>query len=53
MSVMKEVQRNQSEKVEQLELNQRERMIVQMFRRLDQQSQGDILRFLDALLIPK
>ncbi|MNJ77767.1 hypothetical protein D3C77_753500 [compost metagenome] len=51
MSVKKEVQTNQPEMLEQLELNQRERMIVLMFRRLDEQSQRDIIRFLDALLI--
>ncbi|WP_157832234.1 hypothetical protein [Pseudomonas sp. 09C 129] len=53
MSVMKEVQTNQAQKLKQLELNQRERMIVLMFRRLDEQSQSDIIRFLDALLPPQ
>ncbi|MGF6590721.1 hypothetical protein [Pseudomonas sp. 2835] len=53
MSVIEKVQTNQPEKLEQLELNQRERMIVLMFRRLDKQGQSDIIRFLDALLPTK
>jgi len=50
MSVMKEVNPNQPEKIELPELNQRERTIVHMFRQLDQERQGDIIRFIDVLL---
>ena len=50
MSVKKEMQTNQPENIELPELDQRERMVVLMFRRLDQQSQSDIIRFLDVLL---
>lgn len=53
MSVMKEVKPNQPEKIELPELNQRERTIVQMFRQLDQERQGDIIRFIDVLLSSK
>ncbi|MNP76515.1 hypothetical protein D3C76_1737640 [compost metagenome] len=53
MSVMKEVQTNQPERIEPRELSQRERTIVQMFRRLDEQGREDIIRFLDALLVAR
>ena len=50
MSVRKEVQSNQSENVELTELTQLERMVLQLFRRLDHQQQKDILRFINVLL---
>jgi hypothetical protein len=50
MSVVKQVETNQPKVVESLELSQRERMVVQMFRQLDPQGREDIIRFLDALL---
>lgn len=50
MSVVKQVETNQPKVIESLELSQRERMVVQMFRQLDQQGRADIIRFLDALL---
>lgn len=50
MSVRKEVQSNQSDNVEIMELSQLERKMVQLFKRLDQQQQKDILRFIDVLL---
>ncbi|MBM3113251.1 hypothetical protein GPJ81_17890 [Pseudomonas alkylphenolica] len=53
MSVKEEVQTNLPENLEQPELSSRERMVVQMFRWLDEQSQNDIIRFLDALLTPR
>jgi len=53
MSVKSELQINQSEAIEMPELNERERMVVQMFRLLDQESQQDIIRFLDVLLTGK
>jgi DNA-directed RNA polymerase specialized sigma subunit len=53
MSVKSEQQINQSKAIELPELNERERMVVQMFRLLDQESQQDIIRFLDVLLTGK
>ncbi|MDQ0739238.1 hypothetical protein [Pseudomonas sp. W4I3] len=50
MSVRKEVQSNQSENVEFTELTQLERMVLQLFRRLDHQQQKDIVRFINVLL---
>lgn len=50
MSVKEEVQTKLPENLDQLELSSRERMVVQMFRWLDEQGQKDIIRFLDALL---
>lgn len=50
MSVRKEVQSNQSDNVEIMELSQLEKKVVQLFKRLDQQQQKDILRFIDVLL---
>lgn len=50
MSVVKQVETNQPKVIESLELSQRERMVVQMFRQLDPQGRADIIRFLDALL---
>ena len=50
MSVRKEVQSNQSDNVEIMELSQLERKVIQLFKRLDQQQQKDILRFIDVLL---
>lgn len=53
MSVMKEIETNQSEVVELGELNERERTVVQLFRSLDEVSQKDIIRFLNVLLSMK
>lgn len=50
MSASNEVQTKQPENVELGELNQRERLVLQMFRQLDQQRQTDILRFIEVLL---
>jgi len=50
MSASNEVQAKQSESVEFESLSQRERLVLQMFRQLDQQQQNDILRFIDVLL---
>lgn len=53
MSVSNEVQAKQSENVEFKSLTQRERLVLQMFRQLDEQRQMDILRFIDVLLNAK
>lgn len=53
MSVKNELQTNQPEAIELAELNERERMVVQLFRQLDEVSQRDIIRFLNALLVAK
>lgn len=53
MSASNEVQTKQLESVEFESLNQRERLVLQMFRQLDQQQQKDILRFIDVLLNAK
>lgn len=53
MSASNDVQAKQSESVEFEELNQLERLVLQMFRQLDQQRQKDILRFIDVLLNAK
>ncbi len=50
MSVNNDVQAKQSESVEFAELNQHERMVLQMFRQMNQLQQKDILRFFDVLL---
>lgn len=50
MSVRKEVQSNQSGNAEFTELNELERTVLQLFRRLDHQQQKDILRFINVLL---
>lgn len=50
MSVMKEVEINPAEVVELSGLDECERMIVQLFRQLDEVQQQDILRFLNVLL---
>jgi hypothetical protein len=50
MSVGNEVQAKQSGSVELESLNQRERLVLQMFRQLDRQGQMDILRFIDVML---
>lgn len=50
MSVGNEVEAKQSDSVELESLNQRERLVLQMFRQLDQQQQRDILRFIEVLL---
>lgn len=50
MSTSNKVQAKQSRSVEFGGLNQRERLVLQMFRQLDQQQQKDILRFIDVLL---
>jgi DNA-directed RNA polymerase specialized sigma subunit len=53
MSVKNELQTHQPEAIELAELNERERMVVQLFRLLDEVSQKDILRFLNILLAAK
>lgn len=53
MSVNNDVQAKQSGNVEFAELNQHERMVLQMFRQMNQQQQMDILRFFDVLLSAK
>ena len=53
MSASNEVQAKQSDNVEFASLNQRERLVLQGFRQLDQQQQKDILRFIDVLLNAK
>jgi DNA-directed RNA polymerase specialized sigma subunit len=53
MSVMKEIETNQSKAIELGELNERERTVVQLFRLLDEVSQKDIIRFLNVLLSMK
>ncbi|MGE8482807.1 MAG: hypothetical protein ACN6Q5_09450 [Pseudomonas sp.] len=53
MSVKNELQTNQPEAIELAELNERERMVVQLFRLLDEVSQKDIIRFLNVLLAHK
>ncbi len=50
MSVKEEVQSNQGKALELSELSQYERMVLQMFRQLDEQGRKDIIRFLDVLL---
>ena len=50
MSTSNRVKGEQSENVEFRNLNQRERLVLQMFRQLDQQQQNDILRFIEVLL---
>lgn len=50
MLTSNETQTEQSESVEVGELNQRERLVLQMFRQLDPQQQTDIMRFLQVLL---
>lgn len=50
MSSSNEVQAKQSENVEYEILNQRERLVLQMFRQLSHQQKKDILRFFDVLL---
>jgi hypothetical protein len=50
MSVMKEVETDLTEVIELPGLNEHERMIVQLFRQLDEVQQQDILRFLNVLL---
>ena len=50
MSVGNEVQAKQSDSVELESLSPRERLVLQMFRQLDQQGQTDILRFINVLL---
>lgn len=53
MLVSNEVHAEQSESVGLQDLNQRERLVLQLFRQLDQQQQKDILRFFDVLLNAK
>ncbi|WP_455917410.1 hypothetical protein [Pseudomonas cerasi] len=53
MLVSNEVQAEQSESVGLQDLNQHERLVLQLFRKLDQQQQKDILRFFDVLLNAK
>lgn len=50
MSTSKKVQAEQSDNVEFKDLSQREKLVLQMFRQLDQQQQKDILRFIGVLL---
>lgn len=49
MSASNEVQAKQSGNVEFESLNQRERLVLQMFRQLDPQRQKDVLRFIEVL----
>lgn len=49
MSV-KDLKCNFPETIEMAELNERERMVVQLFRLLDENSQKDIIRFIDVFL---
>lgn len=53
MSASNEVQAKQSESAEFEKLNHRERLVLQMFRQLDQPQQKDILRFIEVLLSKK
>ncbi|SDU87891.1 hypothetical protein SAMN05216202_0980 [Pseudomonas mucidolens] len=53
MSVMNEIDPKQSDLIALDELNERERMVVQLFRFLDDVSQNDIIRFLNVLLSTK
>ena len=53
MSVSKDVQTHQLKKRELSELNDREWIVVQLFRLLDEVSQEDIIRFLNAFLVTK
>lgn len=53
MSVNNQQQHNQPEANDLAQLNERERMVVQLFRQLDEVSKQDIIRFLDVLLISK
>lgn len=53
MSASNEVHAKQSDSVVLESLNQRERLVLQRFRQLDQQQQRDILRFIDVLLNAK
>lgn len=53
MSVNNQQQNNQPEANDLAQLNERERMVVQLFRQLDEVSKQDIIRFLDVLLISK
>ncbi|WP_185833425.1 hypothetical protein [Pseudomonas veronii] len=53
MSTYNDVQVKQSENVVVEEMNQRERLVLQMFRQLDQQQQKDILRFIEVLTAAK
>ncbi len=50
MSVGNEVKAKQSNSFELESLNQRESLVLEMFRQLDQQRQRDILRFIEVLL---
>ena len=50
MSTNNKVQAEQPENGEFGNLTQCEKMVLQMFRQLDQQQQVDILRFIDVLL---
>lgn len=49
MSTSKKVQAEQPDNVEFKDLSQREKLVLQMFRQLDQQQQKDILRFIGVL----
>ncbi len=53
MSASNDMQAKQAESVEFEKLNHRERLVLQMFRQLDQEQQKDILRFIDVLLHAK
>lgn len=50
MSVKNEESCNQSVAIEMADLNERERMLVQLFRCLDEIGKKDILIFLNVLL---
>ena len=53
MSESNELHANQSENFDFESLTQPERMVLQMFRKLDHQQQNDILRFIEVLLSKK
>ena len=53
MSVRNQQQSNQSDAIELAELNERERMVVQLFRKLDEVSKKDIICFLNVLVRSK
>ncbi|WP_455805159.1 hypothetical protein [Pseudomonas fluorescens] len=50
MSVKSEMERDQNRLERLQELNEQERIVVKMFRELDEQSKKDIMRFLVILL---
>ncbi|WP_214508926.1 hypothetical protein [Pseudomonas brassicacearum] len=53
MSVTKEVRNNQFEAIGLAELSELERVVLQLFRLLDETGQKDILRFMNVILSSK